>query len=170
VRAAERPLDDAGFAGATYVRDVEARADAGGPERFVLTGLPPGRRLWVALTAVDAGGSRSGLSNVTSARTGLGGPLRGRSGAALAVLHQPSRVPVSLYWQTDEAEERVPHTIELFDLGGRCVRRFAVGPAVGGVVAWDGRDERGGRLGAGLYFARMADRGPGTRARIMLLP
>jgi hypothetical protein len=47
--------------------------------------------------------------------------------------------------------------IEVFDVAGRRVASLAQGPFAAGVhrAPWDGRDEQGRRLGAGVYFVRM---------------
>jgi len=58
--------------------------------------------------------------------------------------------------------------IEIYDAGGRLVRRLA--PAGGDAsVRWDGRDERGTLLAPGLYYARSRVGGQVARERITLL-
>jgi hypothetical protein len=170
LRASLAPIDEAGFDSAEPVQRTPATVDAGGIEHFRFPDLAPGRYWWIALRAVDVAHNGSALSNQVTGRTGIGGPLSGRTGAALAALQQPSRSPVILYWQSDAGAEQATHTIELFDLNGRCVRRLSAGPGVGGVVPWDARNENGERLPAGLYFARIVDAASRTRARIVLLP
>jgi hypothetical protein len=170
LRTSLAPIDEAGFDSVEPVQRPGATVDAGGIEHFQFPNLAPGRYWWIALRAVDVAHNRSSLSNVVSGRTGIGGPLNGRTGVALAALQQPSRSPVILYWQSDAGAEQATHTIELFDLNGRCVRRLSAGPGVGGVVPWDARNENGERLPAGLYFARIADAATSTRTRIVLLP
>jgi FlgD Ig-like domain len=51
----------------------------------------------------------------------------------------------------------MPVTIGVYDLDGRAVRALAAGafPAGRHEIAWDGRDERGRRARAGVYFVRM---------------
>jgi flagellar hook assembly protein FlgD len=52
----------------------------------------------------------------------------------------------------------VPVTLLVFDVGGRVVREaYRAVPFAAGRFewAWDGRDDRGTRLGAGLYFVRL---------------
>ncbi len=60
--------------------------------------------------------------------------------------------------------------IELFDPLGRRVRTLLDGPVDAGsqVLPWDGRDERGGRLGPGVYLYRMTA-GPFTAERRLVL-
>lgn len=55
-------------------------------------------------------------------------------------------------------------TIEVIDPAGRLVRQFAVQGA--GEVRWDGRDDAGQRVGAGIYFVRAGQR-PATRVVVL---
>ena len=60
--------------------------------------------------------------------------------------------------------------IEIFDPSGRRVRALDPGTVAGrgGTVRWDGRDERGTRVGRGLYFVRGTTAGRATLARIVV--
>ena len=53
-------------------------------------------------------------------------------------------------------------TLELFDIRGRCVRRWASNGSLA-VIVWDGRDAAGRRAPPGLYWVR-AKTAQGTRA------
>jgi flagellar hook assembly protein FlgD len=59
----------------------------------------------------------------------------------------------------------------VYDVSGRLVRRLVDGERGAGTEAavWNGTDESGTRLGAGVYFVRLA--GPGLREtrRVILL-
>jgi hypothetical protein len=61
-------------------------------------------------------------------------------------------------------------TLEVFDLLGRRVRRLADGERVAGehAIRWDGRDDDGSRLGAGLYFTRLVWNGEARRSKVVL--
>ena len=61
-------------------------------------------------------------------------------------------------------------TLEVFDLLGRRVRRLAAGELEAGphALAWDGRDDAGGHLGAGLYFTRLIWQGEVRRMKVVL--
>lgn len=50
-----------------------------------------------------------------------------------------------------------PATLVIFDLGGRRVRRLLQGRTAAGTqrVVWDGRDDRGEKVPAGMYLARL---------------
>ena len=61
--------------------------------------------------------------------------------------------------------------LSIFDLSGRRVRSLARGESPAGVhrVQWDGRDEVGNRLEAGVYFARLETPQGGFNKRIIRL-
>lgn len=62
-------------------------------------------------------------------------------------------------------------TVEIVDLRGAVVRRLHHGPADGPVaLTWNGRDARGGRAPAGVYFAVARTGSEVARARIVRLP
>ncbi len=61
-------------------------------------------------------------------------------------------VPGSSRWDAP-----VPAEAAIIDLQGRAVKRLYSGPLVRGVtpVAWDGRDDSGRQVGAGVFFVRV---------------
>jgi hypothetical protein len=61
--------------------------------------------------------------------------------------------------------------VDVYDVGGRRVRTLASGALPKGwtVLAWDGRDDTGGRLPRGVYFARLQLPGQAVTARLVLL-
>ncbi len=61
--------------------------------------------------------------------------------------------------------------MEVFDIGGRLIRRIAAGeyPAGGHDFAWDGTDEHGRRIAAGAYEVRVRLDGQDLRRRLVLL-
>jgi flagellar hook assembly protein FlgD len=64
-----------------------------------------------------------------------------------------------------------PVRLTVYNVGGRLVRTLVDGPRALGWnrVQWDGRDERGERLAAGLYFYRLQNRdGTVTRKGVLL--
>lgn len=63
-------------------------------------------------------------------------------------------------------------TLDLYDLSGRRVRTLARGSAAAGehAFAWDGRDDGGSRLGAGLYFVRLSFGGEARKTKLILAP
>jgi probable HAF family extracellular repeat protein len=62
-------------------------------------------------------------------------------------------------------------SLRIYDLAGRSVRNLADGRFGAGSTSldWDGRDDDGQRLGAGLYWARFESAGLRATARIALL-
>ncbi len=66
---------------------------------------------------------------------------------------------------------REPVTLRIYDVTGRLVRTLADGSVLESGShrrEWDGRDERGAQLGAGLYFCRLVA-GPVSETRRMVL-
>ena len=61
----------------------------------------------------------------------------------------------------------------IFDLRGRLVRRIAAGEAPSGAAAptwtWDGTDEAGSQVRAGVYFYRVADARGTLHTRVVRL-
>ena len=168
VRAASTPIDDVVFDRAPLSRDVASSVDAGGTETLVFGGLERGHRYWLALKVRDGAGNLSALSNVVAAETDVGGPLRGR-GIALAVGSRPARPPLDFYWHGAPGATGA-QTIRIYDLAGRLRRILPVGDEAGGVVTWNGRDERSSLVPAGIYFARLTSGSLHVQTRVVLLP
>jgi hypothetical protein len=63
-----------------------------------------------------------------------------------------------------------PVALEVYDLSGRLVRTLARGESGAGEhsLVWDGRDDAGGRVRAGLYFARLGFGGEVRRTKLVL--
>jgi len=68
-------------------------------------------------------------------------------------------------------EQTSPVKLELFDLTGRCVRRFDFPAATEGQhqVRWDGADQQGRPCAAGAYFARFVTRFGSKKERVILV-
>ncbi|HEU4928872.1 MAG TPA: FlgD immunoglobulin-like domain containing protein, partial [Candidatus Krumholzibacteria bacterium] len=66
--------------------------------------------------------------------------------------------------------ERMPVTIEIYDVSGSIVTRLEQGLREAGAyrVEWDGRDGAGRSMGSGVYFYRLTN-APGAGARKMIL-
>jgi flagellar hook assembly protein FlgD len=62
-------------------------------------------------------------------------------------------------------------SLAVYDIAGRCVRTLFSGPgAVGShVTTWDGSDDRGGRVPAGVYLVRLDAGGQVATRKISLL-
>jgi len=79
-------------------------------------------------------------------------------------------LPILFEWSAAEPVAGEERGIELFDVGGRRLRRFALGSGEAGELPWDGRDGGGRRLHAGLYFARLTSGSLRAQARVVLIP
>lgn len=169
IAAADAPVDGSNFLYAPTLVTIAAAVDAGGTEAAAVA-LAAGRRWWFALRATDASGFTSPLSNGVSAITPRGGALAGRVGVALAAQARPSRVPVLIDWQGAAEGPGARQTLALFDVSGRLVRTFELGSDPGGTQTWDGRDDEGSSVPAGLYFARLVSGSFHAGARIVLIP
>ena len=63
-----------------------------------------------------------------------------------------------------------PASVRVYDVAGRSVRTLVTGvqPAGERVIAWDGRDDSGAHLGAGVYMLRL-DAGGHQETRVLRL-
>ena len=61
--------------------------------------------------------------------------------------------------------------LSIFDLAGRRVRRLVSGPTGAGehVAQWNGRDETGGRVPAGVYLYRLRTPGNAETRRVVVI-
>jgi hypothetical protein len=94
-----------------------------------------------------------------------GGP-QARALAIESVRPNPSRGSTSLRFTLPQAGRA---RLELLDLAGRRLRTLADGPLAAGPhdAVWDGRDERGVTVAAGLYWARLESAGVSTVRRLV---
>jgi len=88
-------------------------------------------------------------------------PGSARGAPRLEVTPNPSVHGARVAWTQSRAGRA---TLDVFEVGGRRVARLFDGVATAGAqsVDWSGRDERGGDVRPGLYFARLAS-GDGVR-------
>jgi len=151
--------------------DLGAPSAAGSVERFTLSGLAPNTFLFIAVRARDEARNWGAGSNVLAILTPMG-PARAPRGAGVAIasVAQPARPPVALAWRGAPETPRAPQYIRLYDLGGRMLRTIAVGADTAGLAQWDGRDQNGRLVPAGLYFARLISGSFHAQARVVLLP
>ena len=61
--------------------------------------------------------------------------------------------------------------LALYDASGRRVRTLVEGSLSAGsrAIAWDGKDDRGARVGAGVYFAQLTAGGAEVRSKVVLI-
>jgi hypothetical protein len=145
---------------------------AGTTQRFAIQGLSAGARYFFAIrTRDDAGNWSTASSLVTIMPPGHLRPPRPEGGSpAIVVRIEPGRLPVALEWSAAEIEGAPARAIEVYDVSGRRLRRFSLAAGAEGVLRWDGRDEGGHRLPAGLYFARLTSGSLRAQARVVLIP
>ena len=88
---------------------------------------------------------------------------------ALSAAPNPSRGALRLVVDADRAGVQ---RLTVRDVQGRHVRRLTEGWSTAGprIVAWDGRDDGGGRLPAGIYLVTLEVAGRATSQRVTLLP
>lgn len=159
----------ADFANAPLQAQLVASALAGAPESLTVTGLERGRRWTFAVRGVDATGATADPSNLVTVLLGPGGALDGRTGIAIAARPVPGSPPVTLDWQGDPRLVAPRQRLEILDLSGRSLRRVDLGAEPGGNWTWNGRDDDGRAVPAGLYFARLTSGGSHAEARIVLV-
>jgi hypothetical protein len=79
----------------------------------------------------------------------------------------PAQTTVSLAFHLDSD---APSRVEVFDTGGRIVRRLYEGSLTPGrVLTWDGRTEAGHPVPSGIYFVRLDSGGVVKASRLVIL-
>ncbi|HWN82628.1 MAG TPA: FlgD immunoglobulin-like domain containing protein, partial [Candidatus Udaeobacter sp.] len=116
----------------------------------------------------DATHVTSRSKDVIFATTGLPSGVASRARAQLGTAHPNPFNPSIALPLTAESDGMV--TVLVHDASGRCVRRLSGFARAGKTITlqWDGRDERGVRLGSGTYLVRVLG-APGEEAKIVLL-
>jgi hypothetical protein len=98
-------------------------------------------------------------------------PTGGGPSITWQVTPTPMRHQVRIVAAPEDPAAAEPERIEIFDLAGRRVAGLARHPGTAGLVsagfAWDGRDESGRPVPAGLYFGRSP--GASAAARILVV-
>jgi len=128
-----------------------------------------GARYYYKLCAVDVHGNAGGFSTLLPASTTdvpPGAPPRVTFLAPPAP--NPAHGAATLRFGLPRAA-RVE--LALYDQQGRCVRSLLAGtlPAGERTLTWDGRDESGRALPAGLYFVRLATEGRTFVSRLAVI-
>jgi hypothetical protein len=144
-----------------------------GTDTTFTLGLPPGVTRWWKVEAVGNQGFTRKAMNTHSFTVDQALAIDPELPIGPAVLLAPA-FPNPMGRETTFAF-RVPAgeeaTLEIVDVSGRLVRRFAVtgtgGPAS---LGWDGRDDAGRETPAGVYFYRLVTRGESFSRRLVRLP
>ena len=130
----------------------------------------PDDQVILVVASTSSAGSSSYVFSAQSAPAGLTEeePFAGGSAAGLLrAWPNPAANEVRLAF-ADQPASAIAPAIEIYDAGGRLVRRLA-GAASGASVRWDGRDGSGVLLAPGLYYARARVGGEVVRSPITLL-
>ncbi|HEV2105273.1 MAG TPA: FlgD immunoglobulin-like domain containing protein [Candidatus Eisenbacteria bacterium] len=136
---------------------------------LLINGVAPADSGFYACLAGDACGTvlSDSAALAVAEPTAVGGPAPG-SGLALLVGPSPTAgaAGVGFFLRAAGRAEAA-----VYDPGGRRVRRLLAGslPAGPQKLAWDGRDDQGRRVPAGLYFVRVAGAGQIQTQRLVLL-
>lgn len=88
------------------------------------------------------------------------------------VAPNPFSTSATLRYTIPGSAGEVPVRVRIFDLSGRLVRTLEAGSRGPGVhaIAWDGRDDAGHRLGAGIFFGRVNAGSFVATRRLVLTP
>jgi flagellar hook assembly protein FlgD len=98
----------------------------------------------------------------------MGGAIAGRVGLTLGARPLPAAGEVTVDWQGDPSGT-VEQWLEVHDLAGRLRRRIVVGREPGGAWQWNGRDEEGVLVPAGLYFVRLVSGSRHATSRVVFV-
>ncbi len=170
-RASEAPL------GTTALRN------SGGPGTEVtFTGVPPGLETRLGVDRDEDGffdrderdaGSDPADPASTPANVAVGDGLAGAgAGERLLAPAVPNPAGAAGTRIAYRVEARGPVRLTVFDVQGRAVRTLAEDPAAEPgphQTRWDLRDDAGARVGAGVYFVKLATAAGGAGQRILVL-
>ncbi len=168
VRSRRDTLTAGGWNSALEVARFRTTVATGRQITLPLRGFEPGTQYAFALRTTDEAGNVSGISNIATATTSLGGPLANHAGPGIAPSRRPSGRQTELYWRG--AGGGVPQEIRIYDVVGRRIRRIPLPSDPEGVTTWDGRDDDNALVPAGVYFARLTSGSVGVQTRVVLLP
>ncbi len=172
---------------------VVAGASTGGNGSAIVTGLPPGvytayadRPGYVSAGFTDDNGylvdlrlngeTPAVLATIRLAPHGARGLPARRPEAARNMVKNLTNVPNPFRPRTAirfDLEQDCPVTVQVYDYRGRLVRTLKSGaPMSAGshTLDWNGTDDNGRRLSAGVYFYRVGAEGRSTSRKMVLLP
>ena len=118
------------------------------------------------VSAVDFSGNESDAAS-PEAVTGLDEP--GAPGRYALYQNAPNPLNPTTVIRYDVPSGGGSVTLEIFDVSGRLVRRLLDGQEASGrkSVVWDGKDERGARVGSGVYYCRLV--APGYKKTLKMI-
>jgi parallel beta-helix repeat protein len=121
------------------------------------------------IVTVDSDGHVGGYSERLDTEPAIGveeGELP-RALAIAAIVPNPFNPRTTIWYDVPSA---APVSLRVFDLRGRRIRQLVSGPMPAGrhSVVWDGKDERGLDVAAGIYFVRMANGRDAVTGKVVL--
>jgi len=141
---------------------VPASYNASGDTTTFAVSLDPGEGRWYRVTGVSSGLFTNSQSLSTPVVAVAPGAVR------LSISPSPFRGRTTIFLSNPR-----PQSIRLgiYDVRGRLVRELARGPQAGGdrAYSWNGTNDDGARVGAGVYFCRAEAEHGGTTARVVLV-
>jgi hypothetical protein len=142
--------------------------DMGKETEFVLSGLSMGEQYYFVVTALDYWGNESAYSRQVRGVVG-DSPVIPDEMVLLPNYPNPFRPHTFIDFRLDENRQV---DISIYNVRGRKIRNIQQARLEAGVytVMWDGRDERGNRVAAGVYYCRMQTNDRTLNQKITLLP
>jgi len=140
-----------------------------GPDGAINTLAVDGNTIYVAGAFSSILGSwHPQIAAITQGALNATGPSAGPFQSQLRVAPNPFQVQTALHF-TLPASQAVD--VGVFDLAGRLVRRLRSGMLPSGEqrVVWDGRNDAGGLVGAGMYVVQVRENGTSQRIKLVRL-
>ena len=122
-----------------------------------------------AVTARDASGNESGLSDIVRVMAGVGAEGK------LWVFPNPMVDETSLRFvlprSAGGARGGTSYSLQIYDAAGRLVRTVDQGSAAteSTTVTWDAKDDRGKRVASGTYFCVLNSSGGSIHSKLTVL-
>ena len=152
----------------TRSRSYHISREVGNVTEYTLKELNPDSTYFIALTALDVWGNESIYSKEVSAIPKGGDTPIGPSRYSLAsAFPNPLRAGETTFLSYDLPEAREQISLSVFNALGQRVRTIFYGSSSAGahMQAWDGRDDNGELLAAGIYYIRFQ-----TGIKILVTP
>jgi glucose/arabinose dehydrogenase len=113
----------------------------------------------------DGGNAHTGMIRRIRYTSTVGVPPSVPAALSLSAMPNPFTGHVLLHWTLPSAG---PVILEIFDTTGRRVRHF-VDQAASGRFQWDGRDDQGAPVSAGVYLSRLKSESGSRTIRILCM-
>lgn len=141
----------------TSSRQYTGHMDIGNVTQFVLNDLDPERTYFIAITAVDLWGNESGYSTEVAAFPAGGSGSLPWNYNLRSAFPNPLKTGgvTTLRFALPQARDEI--SLAIYNTLGQRVRTLYQGAAAAGYheKGWDGRDDAGQLVAAGVYYARL---------------